>query len=306
MDLTEESPDAANRWIAGLDRIDMAAAFVDAPPPLDLVLPGMLSGTVGALVSPGGLGKSWVALQMAIAVAGGPDLLRIGPGGVGPVVYVAAEDPALAIRHRLHALAPLIPGPEHREALVERLAIHPLYAKPFDVTEALMGTVLRRLLDGARLAVVDTLRRVHPLDENAASQMADLLGILEGVCHETGSAILLLHHTAKSATTGGTGDTQQATRGSSVLTDNLRGGQFNLVGMGQDEAAKFRVAPDARRDRVRLVQSKSNIGPLMPDRWLQRGQGGVLLPWEPEEAPAAVVAVGPQGRGRTGWRADAV
>lgn len=38
--------------------LDLMAAFNDPPPPIDYVLPNMVAGTVGALVSPGGAGKS--------------------------------------------------------------------------------------------------------------------------------------------------------------------------------------------------------------------------------------------------------
>jgi hypothetical protein len=49
--------------------IDLANCFEIAPEPLDFVLPGFLAGTVGGLVSPGGVGKSTFALEICIAVA---------------------------------------------------------------------------------------------------------------------------------------------------------------------------------------------------------------------------------------------
>ena len=58
--------------------LDLMAAFTELPPPIDYVLPNMVAGTVGALVSPGGAGKSMLALQLAAQIAGGPDLLEIG------------------------------------------------------------------------------------------------------------------------------------------------------------------------------------------------------------------------------------
>ena len=84
--------------------LDLIAAFSETPPPLDYVLPNMVSGTVGALVSPGGAGKSMLALQLAMQIAGGPDLLEVGAFPVGSVIYLPAEDPPAAIHHRLHAL----------------------------------------------------------------------------------------------------------------------------------------------------------------------------------------------------------
>ena len=83
--------------------IDILQAFEETPPPLDFVLPGLLAGTVGGIVSPGGAGKSMLALELAILVATGRDLSGFS-GGVqrhtGKVVFLAAEDPADALRHR--------------------------------------------------------------------------------------------------------------------------------------------------------------------------------------------------------------
>lgn len=81
--------------------INILEAFAAAPPPLDYVLPNMVAGTVGALVSPGGAGKSMLALQLAAQIAGGPDLLEVGELPTGPVIYLPAEDPPTAI-HRLY------------------------------------------------------------------------------------------------------------------------------------------------------------------------------------------------------------
>ena len=70
--------------------INILEAFAAAPPPLDYVLPNMVAGTVGALVSPGGAGKSMLALQLAAQIAGGPDLLEV-VANVFMVVYYQAE-----------------------------------------------------------------------------------------------------------------------------------------------------------------------------------------------------------------------
>lgn len=51
--------------------INILEAFAAAPPPLDYVLPNMVAGTVGALVSPGGAGKSMLALQLAAQIRPG-------------------------------------------------------------------------------------------------------------------------------------------------------------------------------------------------------------------------------------------
>src|SRR5690625_5775200 len=84
--------------------LDLMAAFTELPPPIDYVLPNMVAGTVGALVSPGGDGKSMLAHQLAAQIAGGPDLLEIGEFPTRQALYLPAEDPPAAIHHRLHGL----------------------------------------------------------------------------------------------------------------------------------------------------------------------------------------------------------
>lgn len=96
--------------------LDLMAAFTEPPPPIDYVLPNMVAGTVGALVSPGGAGKSMLILQLAAQIAGGPDLLEVGELPTGSVVYLPAEDPPVAIHHRLHALGTHLTAAQRQRA----------------------------------------------------------------------------------------------------------------------------------------------------------------------------------------------
>lgn len=276
-------------------RIDLRKTFAHKPQPLDFVLPGMITGTVGALVAQGGAGKSWAALQMAIAVAGGPNLLEIDLDRAGPVLYLPAEDPTLAIEHRLYASGRHIDEAE-RDILAERLEIVPLIGQAVDLMSDAWAAGIERMAKGKRLVVIDTLRRFHSADENSAGDMARLLGIMERICGATGASILFLHHTAKGAALNGAGDQQQASRGSSVLVDNVRGGQYNLSGMTEGEARAHGIDPGARRGYVRMVQAKANFGAPMPDMWLKRADGGILL-------PAGIERIDDDARGTKGTRA---
>lgn len=274
---------------AALPRLNIAEAFRVQPPPLDFVLPGMISGTVGALVAQGGAGKSWIALELAIAVAGGPDLLEIGIDRHGRVLYLPAEDPRLAVSHRLYSARATVDGAAV-EQLAENLEIVPLMGHGVDLMTEAWADAVERMADGARLVILDTLRRFHSADENSAGEMARLLGVLEGICERTGASVLFLHHTAKGAALNGAGDAQQASRGSSVLVDNVRGGQFNLSGMSEAEAKAHRIEPRHRKGFVRLTQAKANFGPPMADRWFQRVDGGLLV-------PAGIERIEDDGRG---------
>ena len=262
---------------AALKRLDLRDAFTTQPPPLDFVLPGMIAGTVGALVAQGGAGKSWIALELAMAVAGGPDLLEMGIEATGPVLYLPAEDPELALRHRLFAAAPQFDAAA-KEQLARTLEIIPLMGRAVDLMTPAWAAAVERMAEGKRLVVIDTLRRFHSGDENSAGDMAKLLGVMERLCASTGASMLFLHHTAKGAALNGAGDQQQASRGSSVLVDNVRGGQFNLSGMTEAEARTYGVDPGDRRQFVRLVQAKANFGAPIPEMWFRRADGGILLP----------------------------
>lgn len=261
---------------AAIPRLDIRKSFTEQPPALDFVLPGMIAGTVGALVAQGGAGKSWIALEIGIAVAGGPDLLEIGIPSHGQVLYLPAEDPTLAINHRLYAARDAVAGSIDR--LAEALEIVPLMGRAVDLMVPAWSDAIQRMADGKRLVIIDTLRRFHSADENSAGEMARLLGILEHLCGQTGTSILFLHHTAKGAALNGAGDAQQASRGSSVLVDNVRGGQINLLGMAETDARAYGIDPCDRKSFVRLVQAKANFGAPMPDRWYRRMDGGLLVP----------------------------
>ncbi|HGN8625356.1 helicase RepA family protein [Pseudomonas aeruginosa] len=256
--------------------LDLMAAFSELPPPLDYVLPNMVAGTVGALVSPGGAGKSMLALQLAAQVAGGTDLLEVGGLPTGPVVYLPAEDPPTAIHHRLHALGAHL-TPEQRQAVADGLLIEPLIGKCPNIMALGWFDFLKRAAEGRRLMVLDTLRRFHIEEENASGPMAQVIGRMEAIAADTGCSIVFLHHANKGAAMMGTGDQQQASRGSSVLVDNIRW-QSYLAGMTQAEAEEWGVDGSLRGYFVRYGVSKANYGAPFQECWFRRHEGGVLKP----------------------------
>ncbi|MCQ9616554.1 helicase RepA family protein [Paenalcaligenes niemegkensis] len=256
--------------------LDLMAAFTELPPPIDYVLPNMVAGTVGALVSPGGAGKSMLALQLAAQIAGGPDLLEIGEFPTGQVVYLPAEDPPSAIHHRLHALGAHLSAAE-RQAVADGLLIEPLIGKCPNITAASWFDALNRAAEGRRLMILDTLRRFHIEEENASGPMAQVVGYMEAIAADTGCSIMFLHHASKSAAMMGSGDQQQASRGSSVLVDNIRW-QSYLSGMTQGEAEILGVDDCQRGYFVRFGVSKANYGAPFQELWFRRHDGGVLKP----------------------------
>ena len=217
-----------------------------------------------------------LALQLATQIAGGPNLLEVGEFPVGPVIYLPAEDPPAAIHHRLHALGAHLTA-EQRQAVAEGLLIEPLIGRCPNIMCLDWFDGLKRAAAGRRLMILDTLRRFHIEDENVSGPMAQVIGRMEAIAADTGCSIVFLHHASKSAAMIGAGDQQQASRGSSVLVDNIRW-QSYLSGMTQTEAEEWGVDDSQRGYFVRYGVSKANYGSPFAERWFRRHEGGVLKP----------------------------
>lgn len=261
--------------LPALPFLDLEETYSVEPPPLDFVIPGLLAGTVGGLVAPGGAGKSIFALQLAVSIASGIDTLGLGDITPGQVLYLALEDPAILIAHRLHALATQQPL-EALAASTKQLKIATLAGAAFDIDSPHWRAITQELAGTARLIIVDTLRQAHSRDENNGSDMKSVLQSLHELAGPNGG-VLFLHHTTKAATLSGAGDIQQASRGSSVLVDNVRC-QMNLSVMSKVEAETLGVREVSRKEYVRLSFSKVNACRPLPDRWYRRGEGGLLAP----------------------------
>lgn len=261
-----------------LNKFDIGYAFDAAPDDPSFVLPNMLPGTVGSLVSPGGAGKSMLALQLAVYLCGGPDFLQLETrkSKPGKVSYFPAEDPEYALHSRMHAIGSSL-EPGQKKAVRELLSIYPLLGERPDVLSDKWMETLKRSAEGQQLVILDTMRRFHTEEENHSGPMAKVLASLEDIAKSSGAAIVFLHHTNKGSAFSGTGDQQHASRGSSVLTDNVRW-QGYLAKMSKPEAENYGVTDTQRHYFVRFGISKANYGKPFPERWLRRHEGGVLKP----------------------------
>jgi RecA-family ATPase len=265
--------------------LDLTTAFGTPPPPIDFVFPGLIAGTVGALVSAGGTGKSFLALQLAASIAAGCDLTGLGwvaPGSAArKATYFPAEDPEIALRHRLYPLGQRIASQCARDLVVENLRVYSVSSGP-NLLQQQWSDEIRRKAEGSRLVVFDTLRRFHFADENASGDMAMVLSGLEMIAEDSGAAVLFLHHTRKDSALNGQGGEQQASRGSSVLVDNVRW-QANLTGMTEKEAINHCIPNNERHLYVRLTLPKINYSAKPVDEWLIRTSSGLLERWDNRE-----------------------
>ncbi len=156
--------------------------------------------------------KTWMALEMAVAVASGSACLQtFAVSSPGPVLLYAAEDSESALRLRLESLT------QHHRLQLAYLDIRVITADSLRLDripdqERLEATLM---LHRPVLLILDPLVRLHAIDENAAGEIAALLGYLRVLQRKTGSAIALVHHAKKTVSThGGAG---YSLRGSSDL-----------------------------------------------------------------------------------------
>ncbi|BAJ80342.1 hypothetical protein ACMV_09950 [Acidiphilium multivorum AIU301] len=235
--------------------IDLQTAFESEPPTLDFIWPGFLAGTVGALVAPGATGKSFWALEAAMSIAcssAGGDLVGLNPTHTGRVIYLAGEDPPAALVCRVHAIGKHLVR-QAREIIMENLTLEPIMGQRMNVMDS---RHLARIIDfcgDARLIVLDTLSRIHCLDENSNGDMARLVGTLEHVASSTGAAILYLHHVSKGSAREFQTDQQQAARSYGGIWVTRR-----------DQAARLWVASDCATPSLNLTPSMTRGNWLVP------------------------------------------
>ena len=156
--------------------------------------------------------KTWMALEMAVAVASGSACLtRFTVPSPGPVLLYAAEDSGSALRSRLESLA------AHHCLHLAHLDIRVINADSLRLDRTADQDRLEAtlMLHRPALLILDPLVRLHAIDENAAGEIAALLGYLRLLQRKTGAAIALVHHARKNvAVNGGAG---YSLRGSSDL-----------------------------------------------------------------------------------------
>jgi len=166
------------------------------------------AGAVGVIGGAPKSAKTWLALEMAVAVASGrPCLGRYAVPQPGPALVFAAEDSPADVRERLEDLA-RARGAEFT-ALDVRLIVEPvLRLDRADHRARLRATVARH---APRLLVLDPYVRLQcGVDENDATEVSAILGALRELSRAQSVAIALVHHTRK----GGAEDPGEGLRGS--------------------------------------------------------------------------------------------
>lgn len=162
-------------------------------PPPRWAVPDLLAEGVNVLAGPPKLGKSWFALGVGIAVAGGGRALDAIDVEQGDVLYLALEDTPRRLYDRMRMLCGSDPWPE-------ALALHHTWPGHTEGHELLDGWLHAR--PGARLVVVDVFQKVRPhMVTNQSAYAADYAAVapLMDLARAHQVCVLVVHHTRKAS-----------------------------------------------------------------------------------------------------------
>ena len=259
----------------------------------EMIIPGFLKGTVGVLLGPGAVGKSFFALEFAMAAAGGgqhgTNILGLKIlAKPGKILYLSAEDPKPIIKNRVLDIVGHF-GEEGKRLIVSNLKIKGVSDAMPDLHQKdeekeknrinLDALKIIKMAEGCQLIILDTFIRFHSADENSNNDIAGVVKTLEFVAGMTGASVLILHHVNKSAVRNAEGkDSETAdSRGATSLTDNCRY-VMNLASIRKKEAENFGIPASDRKFYVKLTVTKQNFEEIPNVKWLKRTEGGVLVP----------------------------
>jgi RecA-family ATPase len=273
-----------------------AADFVFEEPPEQewLIKDQIPLGKVAMLSGPGGLGKSMLTLQYAVAVATGNSVCW----GMSEVCYPGSvaicnfEDDKNELHRRLHRIVmkysedaksnPKLPNTSADKRIQKH--IHRLHVVQLPVasirfmdeigqpTDDLYYFIEQlKLLEDLHLVVLDPLRRLMNGSEDSSEVAANTIALAERIARETGATVMLVHHTSKQAAKSRSAD-QFSVRGSSALSDLVR---LQIVMNRVPNPAEEGLNPDG--EYIKCVVAKNNYGPSnKDDAFFRREEGGVL------------------------------
>lgn len=242
-------------------------------PKLSWVLKGVLPSTgLAAIYGPSASGKSFLALDMAAAIArGAPWFGRRTQ--MAPVVYVALEGEA-GYRNRVTAW-------ERANSTSLSLAMDFLL-QPFRLNEPQDVADLAAVAQHRSVIFIDTLNRAAPTaDENSSRDMGEILEGAKALQAATGGLVVLIHHTGK--------DPGKGARGHSSLFAALDGAvavERNATGRSWS-VAKAKDGDDGQTYTFRLARHVLGIdadGDEITSCTVEPDTGGVMGQAEPKGA----------------------
>ena len=205
--------------------------------------------------------KSFLALDLAVAVAGGvPCLRRFAVPRAGRVLLFAAEDALHIVRRRLEGISAAA-GVALANLDIQVITA-PIIRLDLDADRRNLAETVARLQP--RLLILDPFVRLHRIDENASGEVAPLLAYLRELQRRHDVAVLVVHHAKKG---GGGVRAGQALRGSSEFH---AWGDSNLYlrrdGDDLSLSVEHRAAPSMPPITIELAQRGTALALEVVDR----------------------------------------
>jgi len=241
--------------------VELACRLAPCPPERHWLIEGLWADqAVGIVGGEPKCCKSFLALDMAVAVASGAPCLRRFPVvRTGRVLLFAAEDALHVVRERLEGIC---------GAAGVRLADLDIQVITAPTVRLDLGADQQRLAETVSslrplLLVLDPFVRLHRIDENSSADVAPLLAYLRDLQRRFALAVALVHHARKGAARLRDG---QALRGSSEFH---AWGDSNLYLRRRVEqlvlAVEHRAAPSRTGIRLGLLGTSGSLALALLD-----------------------------------------
>ncbi|GAA0950610.1 AAA family ATPase [Nonomuraea longicatena] len=161
-------------------------------PPTRWAVPGVIAEGLNLLAGPPKVGKSWLSLGVAVAVAGGGKALEAIDVEPGPVLYLALEDTARRLQNRMGKILSGQPAPKDLTLATTCPTL------PQGGEEAIARWLERH--PGARMVVIDVFAKVRgtpPPGLSAYDADYTAMGHAKRLADTHGVAVVLVHHVRK-------------------------------------------------------------------------------------------------------------
>lgn len=236
-----------------LNTIDGATLMSRPLQPLNFVVDTLISQGLHILAGSPKVGKSWLALWLAVTAAKGEPVWEM-PVKQGTTLYLCPEDSQLRIQNRLLDITEDAPPTVH-----------------FSTEAALLGRGLEQQLEvflaehpDTVLIIIDTLQMIRPIqDATYANDYRDL-SVLKRLADAHGIAFLLIHHLRKEPSEdvfsriSGTTAISGAVDSSFTLVEDRRGSR---------RATFYCVGRDIEYREISLERSEDNLWAVTADSY---------------------------------------
>ena len=213
-----------------------AGQFARRPAPRWIIKGVIPEADLGILYGASGDGKTFVMIDLAMAIARGVPW-RGNKTRQGRVVYIAAEGGG-GFRNRLLAYA------QQHNVDLDDIPLGVIHATPSFLEKGDTKALIEAIKAGGPVALIvtDTYAQVTPgANENSAEDMGKALRNARTITNETGGMMMLIHHAGKDATKGARGWSGNHAAADAVLEVTRNGHQRALRTAkqkdGDDEAA---------------------------------------------------------------------